>query len=235
MIDFFQRKCNNNVQKEDRFEVNIGEQICNLRKDNNLSQDDFANIFQVSRQTVSNWENGKSYPDLETIIKISDYFKLSVDELLKKNTDVVTQIDGEKKKNHRYFLMLIGVFIVAGVIILGMYFKYQNAKEIEFSMNKSETYVIGKKESMSMNVANGYFNLPENGKVEVKVQAVTDDGKLHIKIMDDKNKICYQLDGQDLTDTQSIYLQKGSYIIQIDADDYNEDIVSLEYNIAINN
>ena len=63
--------------------MNIGEQINNLRKKHGLSQDDFANLFNVSRQTVSNWENGKSYPDLEMIIKISDYFKISVDELLR--------------------------------------------------------------------------------------------------------------------------------------------------------
>ena len=45
--------------------MNIGEQINNLRKQHGLSQDDFANLFNVSRQTISNWENGKSYPDLE--------------------------------------------------------------------------------------------------------------------------------------------------------------------------
>ena len=55
--------------------MNIGEQINNLRKQHGLSQDDFANLFNVSRQTISNWENGKSYPDLEMIIKISNYFK----------------------------------------------------------------------------------------------------------------------------------------------------------------
>ena len=63
--------------------MNIGEQINNLRKQHGLSQDDFANLFNVSRQTISNWENGKSYPDLEMIIKVSDYFKISIDELLK--------------------------------------------------------------------------------------------------------------------------------------------------------
>ena len=61
--------------------MNIGEQINNLRKKHGLSQDDFSNLFNVSRQTISNWENGKSYPDLEMIIKISDYFKISVDKI----------------------------------------------------------------------------------------------------------------------------------------------------------
>ncbi len=57
--------------------------ISELRKQEKLSQDDFANIFHVSRQTVSNWENGKSYPDVEMLIKISDYFGISVDQLIK--------------------------------------------------------------------------------------------------------------------------------------------------------
>ena len=56
--------------------MNINE----LRKKNNLSQDGFANLFHVSRQTVSSWENGKSYPDVEMLIKISQHFGISVDD-----------------------------------------------------------------------------------------------------------------------------------------------------------
>ena len=73
--------------------MNIGEQINNLRKKHGLSQDDFSNLFNVSRQTISNWENGKSYPDLEMIIKISDYFKISVDELLRNDVQSEEKID----------------------------------------------------------------------------------------------------------------------------------------------
>ncbi|MEG2059998.1 MAG: helix-turn-helix transcriptional regulator, partial [Lachnospiraceae bacterium] len=55
----------------------LGEKISELRKDKNLNQDTFAELFHVTRQTVSNWENGKSYPDLEIILKISDEFQVS--------------------------------------------------------------------------------------------------------------------------------------------------------------
>lgn len=65
--------------------------ISELRKQEKLSQDDFANIFHVSRQTVSNWENGKSYPDVEMLVKISDYFGISVDQLIKKKLYQVEQ------------------------------------------------------------------------------------------------------------------------------------------------
>lgn len=87
--------------------MNIGEQINNLRKKNGLNQDDFAELFHVSRQTVSNWENGKSYPDLEMMIKISDYFKVSIDELLKQDSNTVVKIDSQKKKSKVYLGMLV--------------------------------------------------------------------------------------------------------------------------------
>ncbi len=45
--------------------MNIGEQISRLRKQKGLSQDEFANVLKGLRQTASNWENEKSYPDLE--------------------------------------------------------------------------------------------------------------------------------------------------------------------------
>lgn len=78
--------------------MNIGEQINNLRKQHGLSQDDFVNLFNVSRQTISNWENGKSYPNLEMIIKVSDYFKISIDELLKNDVQTVKKLIMKKRQ-----------------------------------------------------------------------------------------------------------------------------------------
>ena len=63
----------------------VGKFIKKLRKDNNLTQDDLAEKYYVTRQTISNWENGKSYPDLGTLVKISDDFKISLDILLKED------------------------------------------------------------------------------------------------------------------------------------------------------
>ena len=61
--------------------MTLGSNIQKIRKEEHLSQEDFAEMFHVSRQTISNWENSKSYPDLETIIKISDSFQISLDIL----------------------------------------------------------------------------------------------------------------------------------------------------------
>ena len=52
--------------------MNIGNQILNIRKEKQLTQEEFGRLFHVTRQTVSNWENGKSYPDLQVLIDISN-------------------------------------------------------------------------------------------------------------------------------------------------------------------
>ena len=63
--------------------MNISRQLKSYRKKFNLSQEDLADIIHVSRPTISNWENGKSYPDLQSLLLLSDYFKISLDELVK--------------------------------------------------------------------------------------------------------------------------------------------------------
>lgn len=76
--------------------MNIGNQILNIRKENQLTQEEFGKLFHVTRQTVSNWENGKSYPDLQVLIDISNQFGVSLDTLLKEDSKMVQSIDEER-------------------------------------------------------------------------------------------------------------------------------------------
>ena len=62
--------------------MNLGKTLQNLRKKKNISQEDIAEILNVSRQTIYNWENSKSYPDILILIKLCDIYKISLDELL---------------------------------------------------------------------------------------------------------------------------------------------------------
>ena len=57
--------------------MNIGKTILNIRKENKLTQEEFGKLFNVTRQTVSNWENEKSYPDLQVLVNISDQYNIS--------------------------------------------------------------------------------------------------------------------------------------------------------------
>ena len=65
----------------------IGEFLKDLRKEKGLTQEQFAEIVNVSNRTVSRWENGKNMPDLDILIQLSEYFEIELRELL----------DGERK------------------------------------------------------------------------------------------------------------------------------------------
>ena len=68
--------------------MNIGTKIKTARVEAGLTQEKAAEILGVSRQTVSNWENEKSYPDIISVIKMSDIYNVSLDKLLKEDTAV---------------------------------------------------------------------------------------------------------------------------------------------------
>lgn len=61
----------------------IGDKIKMLRRKRKLTQSQLANELNVSAQAVSKWEKGLSYPNIETIIKISELFGVTIDYLLK--------------------------------------------------------------------------------------------------------------------------------------------------------
>lgn len=62
--------------------MNIGENIYKLRTEKNMSQTDLANVLDVSRQSVSKWENNSAVPDLERIVNMSRIFEVTLDELV---------------------------------------------------------------------------------------------------------------------------------------------------------
>lgn len=63
--------------------MNVSERIQELRKSRGVSQEELANALGVSRQAVSKWESGQSFPELDNIIALSDYFGVSADHMLK--------------------------------------------------------------------------------------------------------------------------------------------------------
>lgn len=65
-------------------EIKFAQNISELRKQNNLSQQDLAKALNTTQRKVSYWENGKVEPDLETLWLLSDYFDVSIDYLIGK-------------------------------------------------------------------------------------------------------------------------------------------------------
>ena len=78
--------------------IKFGEILYELRKNNDLTQQDMANDFAVSAKTISKWENGIFEPNFEMLEKIADYFKVAPDYLLGydkqvKGAEVITNIE----------------------------------------------------------------------------------------------------------------------------------------------
>ena len=63
--------------------MDIGSKIKKARSKAGLTQEKVAEALGISRQTISNWENEKSYPDIISVLKMSDLYDVSLDYLLK--------------------------------------------------------------------------------------------------------------------------------------------------------
>lgn len=76
--------------------MTFGKILKERRSQLDLTQQQVAEKLYISRQTISNWENGKSYPDLDMLIKISDVYQVSIDSLLKGDQELKKSLDTQK-------------------------------------------------------------------------------------------------------------------------------------------
>ena len=84
--------------------MELGKQIKKLRQEVQLSQEELAERVYVSRQTISNWENDKSYPDVNSLVLLSETFQISLDNLIKGDIEVMKDViqKEEIEKMNRY-------------------------------------------------------------------------------------------------------------------------------------
>lgn len=112
-----------------------------FRERKGISQIDMAKKLHVSRQTISKWETGKSFPDIESIIMFSDIFEVSLDELLKEDKSMVINDPDNHRTDESQLLMIIsvisliaplGFFIALFVLIANKthYIKYRTIRAI---------------------------------------------------------------------------------------------------------
>ena len=128
--------------------MNLGKTLQDLRKEKNISQEDIADILNVSRQTISNWENSKSYPDILALIKLCDIYKISLDALLKEDQQLLNHIKKEKQKKNKIIIGCVSI-IVTLVLVLAYFLFFQNyfqtiditRKEIQMLVDNKEQFV----------------------------------------------------------------------------------------------
>lgn len=96
--------------------MELGTQIRKYRNERTLSQEALAEKVYVSRQTVSNWENDKSYPDVNSLVLLSEVFEISLDQLIKGDVEMMKeQIDQTDQKK---FERLSNIFTILFLAVL---------------------------------------------------------------------------------------------------------------------
>ncbi len=78
--------------------MKFGDRLKNARTEMNLTQEQVANDFFITRQTISSWENEKTYPDIASLIKLSDYYHISLDTLLKEDIGMREYLEKKEVK-----------------------------------------------------------------------------------------------------------------------------------------
>lgn len=128
--------------------MKFGEKLRLLRNEKGLTQAEFSKILHVSRTTISSWETGRTYPDLELLVQLSDFYNISLDILLREDMAMVKNISKDMKKSKlykRWLFALVSLFIlIAGAEIyiyknnlLNYYYeiKPEELLSVEFSEN----------------------------------------------------------------------------------------------------
>ena len=127
--------------------MKFNEKLIKLRKEQGLSQEEFGEKLNVTRQTVSKWELGETTPEMSKLLEIANVFQVSVDELTN-DTDITkdknhTEGDSKSTRNVVIIIAIIGVILIAIYMIIGKFigdgFKF--AKGI-FDDSKSQVEAI---------------------------------------------------------------------------------------------
>ena len=101
--------------------MNLGNKIAKLRKDSNLSQEDLAEKVGVTRQTISKWKLEETSPDINQVKKLSNIFKISLDELVNNdiNNILIKKISNTEKLSE---IILKGLKIAGKIGIIYLIF-----------------------------------------------------------------------------------------------------------------
>ncbi|MDN6216768.1 MAG: helix-turn-helix domain-containing protein [Enterococcus sp.] len=101
--------------------MEISQRIRSERQAAEWTQEQLADRIFVSKRTISNWETGKTIPDIESVLRLSTIFKLSLDDLLVKDSDVVKEIKRKEELTNLSGLYYIGPVMTMLILILMMY------------------------------------------------------------------------------------------------------------------
>lgn len=98
--------------------MKLENQIKKYRNECAFSQDELAEKIFVTRQSISNWENGKTYPDIKSLILLSEVFAVSLDELIKGDIDVMKkEINAQEFAKFEKDSIVFSILLVAVIVL----------------------------------------------------------------------------------------------------------------------
>lgn len=98
--------------------MNFAQKMKSYRQKNNWTQQDIAERLNVSRKTISSWENSRSYPDIFMLVQISDLYRVSLDDLLREDHKMIDNYKQEHELNKRDKRNFIFSYVIMSVILL---------------------------------------------------------------------------------------------------------------------
>ncbi len=105
--------------------MEIGKKLKDARIKAKFTQEEIAEELNVSRQTISNWENEKSYPDIISVIELSSLYSISLDDLLKGDEKMIEHLEESTnivKSNQKLLgAIILNIITVILLITLGMF------------------------------------------------------------------------------------------------------------------
>lgn len=103
--------------------MKIGEQLQRQRKMHKMSQDTLADKLHISRQSISKWENGVALPSFANVVAISELFDISLDELIKGDTDLMYELKNKGRwMSKTKFVIVVSLVSAFTVVILARLF-----------------------------------------------------------------------------------------------------------------
>ncbi|KWU68083.1 transcriptional regulator [Bacillus mycoides] len=91
--------------------MSLGQQLKKFRESQNLSQEDVAKKIGVTRQAVYKWENDKSYPDIDNLIILSEFYNVTLDDLIKGNASFKKKIKIDDENYVSFYISFILIFV----------------------------------------------------------------------------------------------------------------------------
>lgn len=101
-------------------QMELSRQLKTRREEQGLSQDEVAKAIFVSRQTISNWETDKTYPDVQSLLLLSQLYDTSIDELVRGDAGRIQQVvERDSRKMRLLSYGMIGFSLLAFLFLLG--------------------------------------------------------------------------------------------------------------------